>query len=135
MTNLPDPDSYRLPPRTNEPYDDPTGPQLIEAVRRYLADDLMPRSSGADRWTLRIAANALAIAGREAELGERHIAAHRERLQVLGAGDDRSLSALLRGGQLDDRMSEALELIAATVADKLAVSNPAYGARAADGSM
>lgn len=132
MTDLPEPapshDGWALPERTNEPYDAPSAGVLIEAVRSYLADDLMPRSSGADRWTLRVAANALAIAAREVELGAEHRAAHRERLARFGATTDAELSALIRSGTLDDRWDEVRAAVAATVDDKLDVASPAHRA-------
>lgn len=117
---LPDP----LPPRTNEPYDAPSGADLIEAVRRYLADDLMPRTDGADRWLLRVAANALAIASREHEHGEGHRAEHTQRLAALGVANDAELSAAIRSGSLDHRSDDVRAALVASVRDKLAVHNP-----------
>lgn len=121
-------DSWALPQRTNEPYDAPSAGALIEVVRAYLADDLMPRSSGADRWVLRIAANALAIAGREVEFGDAHRTAHAERLALFGAADDAELSRLIRSGALDDRWGEVKAAVEATVSDKLDVASPAHRA-------
>jgi hypothetical protein len=119
-------DDWALPPRTNEPYDAPAAGALIEAVRAYLADDLMPRSSGADRWVLRVAANALSIAAREVDLGAGHRHAHAERLARFGATDDAELSALIRSGALDDRWDEVKAAVEATVSDKLDVASPAH---------
>jgi hypothetical protein len=129
MTDTTGPDdSWALPARTNEPYDAPSAGALIEAVRAYLADDLMPRSSGADRWVLRVAANALAIAGREVDLGADHRRAHAERLARFGVGTDAELSTLIRTGALDDRWDEVKAAVEATVSDKLDVASPAHRA-------
>ncbi len=119
-------DTWALPERTNEPYDAPSAGDLIEAVRAYLADDLMPRSSGADRWVLRVAANALAIAGREVTHGPDHRNAHAQRLAQFDATTDAELSALIRSGALDDRWDEVKAAVEATVSDKLDVASPAH---------
>ncbi len=116
-----------LPDRTNAPYDAPDAATLIDAVRAYLHDDLMPRSSGADRWVLRVAANALAIASREVTYGQGHQAAHAERLAALGVADDHALSEAIRGGAFDDRWDEVAAAVRASVADSLSVANPTYG--------
>ena len=117
---------WGLPERTNAPYDAPDAGALIEAVRRYLHDDLMPRSDGADRWVLRVAANALAIAGREVELGPEHRASHEARLRSLGVDSDRELSEAIRAGTFDDRWDEVASVVRAGVAASLAVANPGY---------
>lgn len=121
--------SLALPPRQNAPYDEPTAADLIEAVRSYLADDLLPRSTGADRWTLRVAANALAIAGREVTRAPEHQAAHQNRMEALGVADETELSQKIRSGDLDTRWSEVHASVLATVADKLDVANPGYADR------
>jgi hypothetical protein len=115
-----------LPHRTNPPYDAPDAATLIDAVRSYLHDDLMPRSSGADRWLLRVAANALTIAAREITLGPEHHAAHGERLASLGVSSDRELSEAIRAGAFDDRWAEVAVAVRASVADSLSVANPDY---------
>jgi len=114
-----------LPERRNHPYDEPDALALIEAVREYL-DTLMQRSSGSDRWLLRISANALGIASREIELGPDHRSAHTARLAELGVATDRELAELIRSGELDHRWDEVRDAIAASVEDSLAVANPSY---------
>ena len=130
MTDTAGPDeTWALPERTNEPYDAPSAGELIEVVRAYLADDLMPRSSGADRWVLRVAANALAIASREVQSGAAHRAANAERLAAFGATTDAELSTLIRSGALDDRWGEVKAAVEATVSDKLDVASPDHRER------
>lgn len=119
-------DGWALPRRDNEPYDAPGALDLIEAVRGYLSDELLPRTQGADRWLVRIAANALAIAAREVALGPTHRAAHRQWLDALGAADDPSLSALIRSGDLDERWAAVHEALTAIVDDKLDAASPAH---------
>lgn len=114
-----------LPERHNQPYDAPDAIALIAAVQGYL-HDLLPRAQGADRWLVRVAANALAISIREIELGPAHREAHRARLSALGVDDDAALAAAIRAGDFDDRWVEVKTVVAAGVADSLAVANPDY---------
>jgi len=120
------PEEIRLPPRHNQPYDAPDAATLVASVRDYLHDDLMPRTEGADRWLLRVAANALSIAGREMELGPIHREAHLTRLNSLGMGTDRDLAEAIRRGDLDERWTEVSAAVRASVADSLSVANPSY---------
>ncbi len=115
---------WALPDRRNHPYDEPDAVALIAAVRHYLHDDLLPRTEGPDRWVLRVAANALAIAEREVTLGPEHRGAHAERLARLGVGSDRELAEAIRAGAFDDRWDEVASAVRASVADSLAVADP-----------
>lgn len=120
-------DDRRLPARTNAPYDAPEAPELIGAVRDYL-QDLMGRSTGADRWLLRVAANALTIAQREVANGPTDTQAHQARLEALGVSSDHELSAAIRAGDFDDRWDEVATAVRASVAASLAVANPNHAA-------
>jgi aminoglycoside phosphotransferase (APT) family kinase protein len=51
------------------PYGRPTASELLDAVRGYLTDQVMPATSGQLAFHARVAANALAIVARELELG------------------------------------------------------------------
>ena len=51
------------------PYGRPTASELLEAVREYLTDSVLPGTSGQLAFHARVAANALAIVARENELG------------------------------------------------------------------
>ena len=51
------------------PYGRPTTSELLDAVRGYLTDQVMPATSGQLAFHARVAANALAIVARELELG------------------------------------------------------------------
>lgn len=119
-------------PRTNWPHDVPDAHELVEAVRRYLADDLGPRAEGRDRFLLRVAANALGIVAREIELGPAHRAAHAERLAGFGVIAEADLCEAIRNGDLDDRAADLARALWATTLDKLAVANPRYRDEAAE---
>ena len=58
--------------------------------------------------------------------GREQAADHARRLASLGVSSEAELAAAIRSGGLDDRMDEVRAVVQATVADKLAVSNPGY---------
>ncbi len=115
-----------LPPRVSAPLDAPDAAQLIDAVTALLRDDLMPRMTGADRWNLRIATNALALASREIANGPRVISDHNARLADLGFENDRDLCAAIRAGETDRRLSEIIDAVERSVEDSLRIANPEY---------
>ena len=108
------------------PHDLPDAHELLMSVRDYLNDDLGPRAEGRDRWMLRIAANALTIAAREARSAPQDRAAHTERLRSLGVNTEQELAEAIRNGLLDDRRAELAEALWDTTLDKLTVANPSY---------
>lgn len=116
-----------LPPRKSPPLDAPDAAALVEAVAAWLHDDLLPRTEGVDRWALRIAANALSVAGRELSDGPGVVEAHRQRLGDLGYENERALCEAIRAGAEDRRFSQVLGAVAAGVDASLAIANPGYG--------
>jgi hypothetical protein len=90
------------------PFGRPTASELLDAVREFLIDGVMPATTGQLAFHARVAANALAIVARELELD-----------QGLAAGGD----AAARGSAA--RGSAGRDL-ADQVAARLAVANPRY---------
>jgi hypothetical protein len=78
---------------------------------------------------VRVAANALRIAEREAMLAAGHARDHRVRLAALGCADDAELCAAIRDGSLDHRFDDVIAAVRATAIDKLTVANPGHLAR------
>ena len=109
------------------PHDQPDAATLLEAVREFLTEEVEPQTEGRLRYHVKVAANVLAIARRELELGEAQAATHRDRLRRLGFDSDNDLAAAIRAGELDDRLGELQVELTHTVADKLAVARPGYG--------
>jgi aminoglycoside phosphotransferase (APT) family kinase protein len=110
------------------PHDQPTGPDLLRAVREFLATEVAvtdPRLA----FHARVAANALRIAEREAMLAPGQARDHRARLAALGCADDAELCAAIRDGSLDHRFDDVIAAVRATTIDKLAVANPGHLAR------
>ncbi len=110
----------------------PTAAELVAAVREFLETDVVAATEGRVRFHARVAANVLAMVGRELDLGAAHAAAHRDRLAALGVADDAELAAAIRAGALDHRLEEVRAAVAAAVADKLSVANPRYAEPADD---
>lgn len=108
------------------PHDAPTAVQLVEAVREYIEGDVAEATGGRVRFHARVAANVLAMVERELLLGPGQAAAHAQRLASLGVADDAALAAAIRSGALDSRGAEVQQVLRASVADKLAVSNPSW---------
>ena len=107
------------------PHDRPSGPELLHAVRDFLAAEV-GASDPVVKFHARVAANALRIAEREALLAAGHERSHQNRLAALGCADDAELCARIRDGSLDHRAAEVAETVRAAVVDKLTVANPRH---------
>ncbi len=108
------------------PHDLPSAPELLEAVREFLENDVLAATSGRVRFHTRVAVNVLRMVERESVLGPAQAAAHATRLRDLGYESERDLAAAIRHGVLDDRWAEVKASVWDTVRDKLAVANPTY---------
>ena len=124
--------------------DRPTARELLEAVRRFLEDDVVAALDGPARFHARVAANVLAIVGRELADEESLLVAEWTRLAALlgrpsvtpperlgalrtaVAEMTDALCARIRRGDADaSPFREAVRAaVAASVAEKLAVANP-----------
>ncbi len=108
------------------PHDAPSAPELLDAVRDFIERDAMAATQGSVRFHLRVAANVIAMVGREIELGPHQLIEHTRRLEELGVRSEAELAAAIREGQCDDRLDEVIDAVRATVTEKLAVANPRY---------
>lgn len=111
---------------TDAPHDIPTAKELLTAVEDFLRADVLPATEGRVAFHVRVAANVVAMVGRQLELGPAQSAAHAARLAALGVSSEAELAEAIRAGSLDARMDEVRAVVRATVADKLAVANPGY---------
>lgn len=107
----------------------PTAEELLEAVREFLADEVVPALDGYARYQARVAVNLVTVLEREWRLASGHAAAHAERLHRFGVDDDRELAAAIRAGDLDDRQSELLAALREAARDRLDVVNPGWAPR------
>jgi hypothetical protein len=116
--------------------DRPDATELIETVREFLHEKLLPTMTGHAAFEVRIAANLLAIALREREHGPVAAEAARERLARIVGRDgtvDELEAALVERIRAGDLGIESAALLRAhlqeTVRDRLAIANPKYLAR------
>jgi aminoglycoside phosphotransferase (APT) family kinase protein len=107
------------------PHDRPYGPELLRAVRGFLAAGAGAAGARA-RFLARVADNALKIAEREARLGAKHERDHQARLAALGVTDDAALCAAIRDGSLDHRFAGITNAVRDMTVDKLTVANPRH---------
>jgi aminoglycoside phosphotransferase (APT) family kinase protein len=108
------------------PYGRPSARELVEAVEGYLRDKVQPEADGAAGFDARVAANVLAMVGRELSIGPAAEVAHRDRLARIGVADDAALAEAIRGGHLDGRLDELGAVLAGSVLDELRVANPGH---------
>ncbi len=122
------------------PQDRATAAELLAGVRAFLRDEVLPHLEGASAYKGRVAANILAIVGRELDFGtaaDRAELAGLERLLGECATPELSpeaaldalnaqLCAGIRSGALDGRRDAVLAHVRETVRAKLAIVNPAY---------
>jgi Domain of unknown function (DUF6285) len=104
----------------------PTAAELVQALREFLADEVMPNTTGALSFHARVAANVAGIVERELALGPEAERAHAQRLEQLGFADDAQLAAAIRDGQLDDRVGELVSALLARAVDELRIANPRH---------
>jgi aminoglycoside phosphotransferase (APT) family kinase protein len=122
---------HRVPPAPEAADGDdlhgrPTQVELAEAVEEFLRDEVMPGTSGRLSFMARVAANVVAMVGREAALGPAQAERRTSELRAAGVGSEAELASAIAAGSFDDRLDELHELLASGVADKLAVANPKY---------
>jgi aminoglycoside phosphotransferase (APT) family kinase protein len=108
-------------------HDAPSAAELLHAVEEFLRADVMAGTDGRLRFHARVAANVVAMVGRQVRMGPRQESDYASLLEHLGVADDAELAETIRGGDLDDRMDEVRTVVAASVAAKLAVAHPGYG--------
>jgi aminoglycoside phosphotransferase (APT) family kinase protein len=107
-------------------HDAPSAVELLDSVREFLSTDVVGSTSGRLRFHARVAANVVAMVGREMALGPRQEAEQARLLRQLGLENDTELAEAIRTGTLDQRRDEVAAVVAASVAAKLAVAHPAY---------
>jgi aminoglycoside phosphotransferase (APT) family kinase protein len=108
------------------PHDIPDAPGLVDAVREFLAGDVMAATTGRVQFHARVAANVLAMVERELRLGREQALRHATGMRRLGYPDEAALAAALRRRSADVDLADVARFCRATVLDKLAVANPGY---------
>lgn len=126
--------------------DRPDAVELLNAVRDFLAGEVVPRLSGRERYHARVAANVVAIVAREIETEEDHLVSEWQRLGALldepapapGARQElrdgvrarsEALVERIRAGEADGGAfrDAVLDHLRRTVAGKMEVAKPTHG--------
>jgi hypothetical protein len=102
----------------------PTAAELLDAVRGFLAADIMDATQGQVRFHARIATNVLAMVERELSLAGPQSEEHAQALRGLGVRSEAELAQAIRNGTLDDRIDDVVAVVRATVRARLEVANP-----------
>lgn len=114
------------------PQDPPSAPELLEAVREWLAEAVLPQAEGGLAFHTRVAMHTLSIVERELTEGSELAEAEHKRLRQLLDADgeldalNRALCVAIRDGSLDARRDEVVKHLRITAAEKLQVANPRY---------
>jgi hypothetical protein len=112
--------------------DRPHASELLRAIREFLGSDVLPRLEGRTQFHLKVAINSLAILEREATQGPAADAAELSRLKALLGRDgalpelNAELARQLRAGERDETDAALMAHLRATIADKIAISNPKW---------
>lgn len=113
----------------------PTADELVDAVRSFLEDDLLPSLQGRQRFHTRVAINVLATVERELRHGAE--ARDQERSGLLGLLDDPEgdasvddlssrLARAIRDGSIPIDDPALLEHLRRTTAADVAIANPRH---------
>lgn len=112
--------------------DKPSGDKLLEAVIRFLRDEVLPELDGAASFRTRVAANALDLVRREIA-GKSVIATdeHERLARLLGHDGDldtlnAELCSAIRDGAVTLATPGLSDHLWATTLDKLAIEQPTY---------
>lgn len=103
----------------------PTAAELVEAVREFLTDQVMPATEGSTSYHARVAANVLAMVGRELAAGARPQQRRTLHLTRLGVHSEAELCSAIRAGGLDE-VDELITTLAEGVVERVRVANPGY---------
>jgi aminoglycoside phosphotransferase (APT) family kinase protein len=107
-------------------HDRPTAPELLDAARGALGDQVLPLLEQRAAFQLRVALRALGMVERELRHGAEHSAVHAAALSTLGVADEPALAAAVRSGAFDERRNDLLTALRAIVRAKLQAANPRY---------
>jgi hypothetical protein len=132
--------------------DRPDARELLDAVRAFLEEQVVPALDGTRQFHARVAANVLAIVGRELATGDDALRAERRRLTTLLDASDgeepetaaalaasvralnETLAERIRRGDADAGpwRADVLTHLRLTAAERLAIANPKYAAPRAE---
>ena len=104
----------------------PTQGELLEAVVEFLREEVAPGTAGRLSFLSRVAANVVAMVGREEALGPAQADRRARELAAVGVGSEAELATAVAAGRFDETAAELRDVLASGVAARLAVANPRY---------
>jgi len=104
----------------------PTQGELLEAVVEFLRQEVAPGTAGRLSFLSRVAANVVAMVGREVALGPAQAARRARELAAVGVASEAELATAVAAGRFDDAEDRLADVLASGAAAKLAVANPRY---------
>lgn len=103
----------------------PSAPDLSDALRQYLMNDVIGATTGRVQFHARVAANVVSILERELALGPTANHRYAQAVAKLGVRNERDLSEAIRSGLLDGN-GDLWLVLRQTVDDRLSINNPKY---------
>ena len=107
-------------------HDRPSAIELIESVREWLEQDVLPAVSGRLVFPTRVAMNSLDIVKRELETADDVNSVHADVLRGVNVTSDRELSERIKSGDFDEDLLGLLNIVAPVIENKVRVSNPKH---------
>ncbi len=104
----------------------PTAEELLQAVREFLTEQVMPSTEGNLSFFARVASNVIAMVERELVLGPQQDQQRATSLREFAVGSERELAASIRSGGFSENRVALLELLADGVLSSLRVARPTY---------
>lgn len=104
----------------------PNTVELVQALRLFLEEEVMPGTDGRLNYMARVAVNVASTIERELVIEREHEERHAARLERLGVDNDDELAAAIRRGEFEHRRSDVVNAALVDVAEKLSSWNPRY---------
>jgi hypothetical protein len=104
----------------------PSAEELLQAVREFLTDHVMPATDPSLAFHARVASNVIAMVERELVLGPAQAEERATSLNGLGVSSERELAVSIRSGDFGDSSAPLIELLANGVLSSLIVARPTY---------
>jgi len=104
----------------------PTAEELLQAVREFLTEQVMPATDGSVSFHTRVASNVIAMVERELVLGPQQDQDRAVVLGNLGVETERDLALAIRAGRFEQDPGSLVSALTQGVLGSLIVSRPTY---------
>ena len=104
----------------------PTAEELLQAVREFLTEQVMPATEGSVSFHARVASNVIAMVERELVLGSQQDQERLDEFRSLGVGTEREFASAIRDGKFEESPDSLVSTLAQGVLSSLIVARPTY---------